>query len=47
MAEQTDKTEEVKAESNTMLAEINQRIVETFEIFDHESNKTVDKRYHG
>ena len=32
-------------EKDPILAEINKKIEESFEIFDHNSNKTVDVRY--
>ena len=44
MADQNEKAEEAKTEGDSILAEINQKIVDTFETFDHENNQTVDKR---
>ncbi len=46
----TDKTEEAVEgapliEKDPVLVEINKKIAEAFDIFDHESNKTVDVRY--
>ncbi len=46
----TDKTEDVVEgapliEKDPVLVEINKKIVEAFDIFDHENNKTVDVRY--
>ena len=45
----TDKTEEPTEtapliEKDPVLVDINKKIVEAFDIFDHESNKTVDVR---
>ncbi len=39
-AGQTD----VKLEKDPVLADINKRILEAFDIFDHDGNKTVDVR---
>lgn len=46
----TDKTEETVEgtpliEKDPVLVDINKKIVEAFDIFDHESNKTADVRY--
>ena len=38
---------QVKKEGDPVLAEINQRIEEAFDVFDHEQNKTVDVREVG
>ncbi len=45
----TDKTEETVEgtpliEKDPVLVDINKKIVEAFDIFDHESNKTADVR---
>ena len=36
---------ESKAPVDPVVAEIHKKIEEAFDIFDHESNKTVDVRY--
>lgn len=46
----TDKTEEAVEgapliEKDPVLVEINKKILEAFDIFDHENNKTVDVRF--
>ena len=35
---------EVKVEKDPVLADINKRVLEAFDIFDHDGNKTVDVR---
>lgn len=38
------KLEQSRSDFDPVLAEINKAIADTFDTFDHESNKTVDKR---
>ena len=35
----------IKVEKDPILADINKRILDAFDIFDHDGNKTVDVRY--
>lgn len=35
---------DVKVEKDPVLADINKKILDAFDIFDHDSNKTVDVR---
>ena len=35
---------DVKLEKDPVLADINQRVLDAFDIFDHDGNKTVDVR---
>ena len=39
-----NKPEQSRSDFDPVLAEISKAIAETFDTFDHESNKTVDKR---
>lgn len=34
-----------KVEKDPVLADINKKVLEAFDIFDHDGNKTVDVRY--
>lgn len=36
---------DVKVEKDPILADINKRILDAFDIFDHDGNKTVDVRH--
>ena len=41
---ESNSKEQPKTETDPIILEIKQKIKETFEIFDHEGNQTVDKR---
>ncbi|XP_064603609.1 LOW QUALITY PROTEIN: dynein regulatory complex protein 8-like [Liolophura sinensis] len=40
-------TEETKENAESYVAELQKKVTDAFDIFDHESNKTVDVRYRG